>query len=83
MLPSLVNFPYRKFIYVEITFFMRWWREQNFATQQAVRQLLANGQLEFVSGGWVMNDEATTEFVFRFFFFFHDRGDERDEHREM
>ena len=28
-----------------------------------VRKLVENGQLEFVNGGWVMNDEAVTNYV--------------------
>jgi hypothetical protein len=51
------------FIYVETAFFARWWREQTPQMQQNVRQLLANGQLEFINGGWCMNDEATPNFV--------------------
>eukprot|EP01087_Luapelamoeba_hula_P010477 TRINITY_DN2776_c0_g1_i2.p1 TRINITY_DN2776_c0_g1~~TRINITY_DN2776_c0_g1_i2.p1 ORF type:complete len:1012 (-),score=176.54 TRINITY_DN2776_c0_g1_i2:20-3019(-) len=52
--------PARRFIYVEIAYFMRWWREQSMATHAIVRELVRNGQLEFVNGGWVMNDEACT-----------------------
>jgi hypothetical protein len=48
---------------VETAFFQKWWDEQSFGTQQLVRQLAASGRLEFVSGGWCMNDEATVNFV--------------------
>ncbi|KYQ93883.1 alpha-mannosidase [Tieghemostelium lacteum] len=57
---SLLENPERKFIYVEIAFFERWWNEQTSYTQQLVQQLVASGQLEFINGGWCMNDEATT-----------------------
>ncbi|EER01184.1 lysosomal alpha-mannosidase, putative, partial [Perkinsus marinus ATCC 50983] len=50
----------RKFIYVEIAFFVRWWRRQSQATKRIVRQLVAEGRLEFINAGWVMNDEAAT-----------------------
>lgn len=55
--------PRRKFIYVEIAFFMRWWREQTPETKGKVRKLVQDGQLEFINGGWAMNDEATTWWV--------------------
>ena len=59
--------PARRFIYVEIAFFSRWWLEQDNNMKSRVRALIANHQLEFVNGGWCMNDEAG-EFVFCFFF---------------
>ncbi|XP_051050981.1 lysosomal alpha-mannosidase isoform X2 [Phodopus roborovskii] len=57
---SLLEDPTRRFIYVEMAFFSRWWKEQTNATQDTVRELVHQGRLEFVNGGWVMNDEATT-----------------------
>ncbi|KAL1501428.1 hypothetical protein ABEB36_006748 [Hypothenemus hampei] len=50
----------RRFIYVETGFFWKWWLYQNEATREDVKQLVNNGQLEFVSGGWSMNDEGAT-----------------------
>ncbi|KAM6150178.1 epididymis-specific alpha-mannosidase isoform 2-T2 [Erethizon dorsatum] len=51
----------RRFIAVEQEFFRLWWdgvaSEQQ---KQQVRQLLAQGHLEFVLGGQVMHDEAVT-----------------------
>ncbi|KAF2071815.1 hypothetical protein CYY_006876 [Polysphondylium violaceum] len=52
--------PDRKFIYVEVAFFERWWNEQSSSMQKSVANLVHNGQLEFINGGWCMNDEATT-----------------------
>lgn len=49
----------RKFTYVETGFFERWWREQEESTKSIVRQLVKEERLQFVGGGWVMNDEAT------------------------
>ena len=51
-----------RFIYVEIAFFWRWWQEQDEATQTEVKRLVQNGQLEFINGGWCMNDEAATHY---------------------
>jgi lysosomal alpha-mannosidase len=54
--------PARKFIYVEMAFFFRWWREQSPATQAIVKGLVTSGQLEFINGGWTMHDEACVHF---------------------
>ena len=50
----------RRFSYVEVAFFSRWWSEQTNATKNVVAALVRNGQLEFLNGGWCMNDEGTT-----------------------
>lgn len=52
-----------RFIYVEMAFFWQWWHEQTETTRSVVRDLVAEGRLEFVNGGWCMNDEATTHYV--------------------
>ena len=52
----------RHFIYVEMAFFMRWWREQDEVMRANVRKLVSAGQLEFINGGWCMNDEAGTHY---------------------
>ncbi|XP_076026820.1 lysosomal alpha-mannosidase [Genypterus blacodes] len=59
---QLVRDPDRRFIYVETSFFYRWWKQQDAAMQQTVRQLVNEGRLEFVNGGWCMSDEATTHY---------------------
>lgn len=50
----------RVFQYVEMVYFRRWWLEQNATTQSAVRELVAERRLVFLTGGLCMNDEATT-----------------------
>ncbi|CAK65951.1 unnamed protein product (macronuclear) [Paramecium tetraurelia] len=50
----------RKFIQVETKFFKMWWDQQNETTRGITRELVQNRQLQFISGGWCMNDEATT-----------------------
>ena len=52
----------KTFIYVEMAFFTRWWNEQDDKTQQLVKTLVNNKQLEFVNAGWCMNDEASTDY---------------------
>jgi lysosomal alpha-mannosidase len=62
VIQALQDDPERKFIYVEIAFFWRWWNEQSEAKKQIVRNLVAEGRFEFINGGWCMNDEANTEY---------------------
>ncbi|KAI1714924.1 alpha mannosidase middle domain-containing protein [Ditylenchus destructor] len=50
------------FIYAEMSFFEMWWSELNDETREKVKRLLKNGQLEIVSGGWVMTDEANAHY---------------------
>ncbi|RXG61085.1 Lysosomal alpha-mannosidase [Armadillidium vulgare] len=58
----LLTDPAKKFIYVESAFFFRWWDEQNEQMQNNVKQLVNNGQLEFINGGWCMNDEGIAHY---------------------
>uniref|UniRef100_A0A2R5LA05 Alpha-mannosidase n=1 Tax=Ornithodoros turicata TaxID=34597 RepID=A0A2R5LA05_9ACAR len=50
----------RKFIWAEVSYFSVWFENQSDAIKAQVRGYLQNGQLEIVTGGWVMNDEANT-----------------------
>ncbi|XP_068607078.1 lysosomal alpha-mannosidase [Brachionichthys hirsutus] len=59
---QLLKNPDRRFIYVETAFFYRWWKRQTPDMQQTVKQLVNEGRLEFVNGGWCMSDEATTHY---------------------
>uniref|UniRef100_UPI00398EEFB9 alpha-mannosidase 2x isoform X3 n=1 Tax=Pristiophorus japonicus TaxID=55135 RepID=UPI00398EEFB9 len=52
----------RRFIWAEISFFSKWWDNIDTQKRAAVRRLAANGQLEFVTGGWVMTDEANSHY---------------------
>ncbi|KAI4882355.1 hypothetical protein NFI96_027804, partial [Prochilodus magdalenae] len=54
--------PARRFIYVETAFFYRWWNQQSQSTRNIVKQLVQEGRLEFVNGGWCMSDEAATHY---------------------
>ncbi|XP_044309624.1 lysosomal alpha-mannosidase isoform X2 [Varanus komodoensis] len=62
VIPQLLADPSKRFIYVEVAFFARWWGLQTEAMRQAVQQLVAEGRLEFVNGGWCMNDEASVHY---------------------
>ncbi|KAL4856940.1 Alpha-mannosidase [Chlorella vulgaris] len=60
---ALTANPARKFVYGEMGFFMRWWAQQDEDTRALVTQLVEDGQLEFVNGGYVQHDEATAHYV--------------------
>lgn len=49
---NLQDNPSRKFIVVEIAFFARWWEEADDEKRERVAELVANGQMEFINGGW-------------------------------
>ncbi|KAG6542998.1 hypothetical protein Mapa_015494 [Marchantia paleacea] len=55
--------PDRRYIQVETAFFARWWREQSEDQKARVKKLIADGQLEFINGGWCMHDEAATHYL--------------------
>ncbi|CAF1697473.1 unnamed protein product [Brassica oleracea var. botrytis] len=52
----------RKFIWEEMSYLERWWRDASPSKQEALSSLVKNGQLEIVGGGWVMNDEANSHY---------------------
>ncbi|KAL8240734.1 hypothetical protein R6Q59_014089 [Mikania micrantha] len=52
----------RKFIWEEMSYLERWWRDASDAKRESLINLLQNGQLEIVGGGWVMNDEANSHY---------------------
>eukprot|EP01119_Soliformovum_irregulare_P018725 TRINITY_DN5796_c0_g1_i2.p1 TRINITY_DN5796_c0_g1~~TRINITY_DN5796_c0_g1_i2.p1 ORF type:complete len:175 (-),score=37.76 TRINITY_DN5796_c0_g1_i2:91-615(-) len=59
---TLNDDPRRHFIWAEISFFSKWWNDQDGTMKEKTRKVLRTGQLEFVTGGWVMNDEATPHY---------------------
>ncbi|KAM7277621.1 hypothetical protein ACFE04_004755 [Oxalis oulophora] len=60
---SLFEDKNRKFIYVEMAFFERWWRQQSDSMKIKVKDLVNSGQLEFINGGMSMHDEASTHYI--------------------
>ncbi|KAJ4826443.1 hypothetical protein Tsubulata_013635 [Turnera subulata] len=52
----------RKFIWEEMSYLERWWRDASEDKQVSFINLVKNGQLEIVGGGWVMNDEANSHY---------------------
>jgi len=63
LIPELVMDRDKRFVYVEMSFFTKWWREQNEQMRSVVRRLVDEGRLEFINGGWCMNDEATVNYL--------------------
>ncbi|KDR11229.1 lysosomal alpha-mannosidase isoform X2 [Zootermopsis nevadensis] len=62
VLTELHHDPEKRFIYVETAFWWKWWMNQHDTIRHQVKKLVNNGQLEFISGGWSMNDEAVTNY---------------------
>ncbi|XP_065841742.1 alpha-mannosidase 2-like isoform X2 [Oscarella lobularis] len=64
ILNNILNFlnedSQRKFIWAEISYLDLWWKEQGEAKRNQMKKLIMSHQLEIVTGGWVMNDEANT-----------------------
>lgn len=50
----------RKFIWEEMSYLERWWRDASEMAKESFKNLVSNGQLEIVGGGWVMNDEVNS-----------------------
>lgn len=47
VIPELVNDPNKRFIYVEIAFFARWWNEQEDSMRHIVKGLVNSGNILF------------------------------------
>lgn len=62
IVPQLMMDKDKRFIYVEMSFFSKWWNEQDAQMRSIVRRLVNEGRLEFINGGWCMNDEATVNY---------------------
>ncbi|GMP29806.1 hypothetical protein CsSME_00004761 [Camellia sinensis var. sinensis] len=63
VISALLEDKNRKFIYVEMAFFQRWWRQQSKVLKTKVQELVNSGQLEFINGGMCMHDEATPHYI--------------------
>ncbi|KAI3725915.1 hypothetical protein L1987_65711 [Smallanthus sonchifolius] len=63
VISALIDDKNRKFIYVEMAFFQRWWNQQSEMLKIKVKELVNTGQLEFINGGMCMHDEATPHYI--------------------
>uniref|UniRef100_A0A8D9DRT5 Alpha-mannosidase n=1 Tax=Cacopsylla melanoneura TaxID=428564 RepID=A0A8D9DRT5_9HEMI len=62
MVTKLLENEKRKFIWAEVSFLSLWWKDISEDTKDKVRMLVKSGQLEIVTGGWVMTDEANSHY---------------------
>lgn len=62
IMPQLIMDESKRFVYVEMSFFSKWWNEQTEQMKSIVKRLVNEGRLEFINGGWCMNDEATVNY---------------------
>src|SRR5687768_124992 len=60
MILTLSDNENRTFIYVEMAFFIKWYKDQNEFIRMQAKQLVKENRLEFINGGYVMHDEADT-----------------------
>ena len=60
MVVSLSHNKERKFSYVEMSFFKRWYDKQPEKIKNKVKEFIKEGRLEIINGGWVMHDEASS-----------------------
>ena len=61
---SLTGHPNRKFIWAETIFLNMWFDDESVSASRKAnfKELLKNGQIEIVTGGWVMTEEAPTHY---------------------
>ncbi|KAK7505480.1 hypothetical protein BaRGS_00003225 [Batillaria attramentaria] len=52
-----------KFIWAETAYLSRWYNEAKDTQKQSLKRAIADGQLEIVTGGWVMTEEACAHYA--------------------
>ena len=59
MLKSLINDRKKTFVINELFYFLKWYNSKDKKTQSEMKELINQKRVEFVSGGYIVNDEAT------------------------
>lgn len=60
---SLSEKPTRKFVWAETSYLSLWWQQASPEMREKMRKLIVDTrQLEIVTGGWVMTDEANSHY---------------------
>lgn len=62
MLTKLSEDSRRRMIWSEVSYFSKWWNDIDEQKREMVRRVVRAGQLELVTGGWVMADEANSHY---------------------
>lgn len=62
MVEKLLIYPKMTFIWAETVFLSMWWKDLDKTSREAVRKLIDRRQLEIVSGGWILTDEANCHY---------------------
>ncbi|XP_030828372.1 alpha-mannosidase 2x isoform X2 [Strongylocentrotus purpuratus] len=62
MVKKMEEHPKMTFIWAEISYLSMWWEKADNNKRQIVKKLVQSGRLEIVTGGWVMSDEANTNY---------------------
>ena len=60
IIEGLLENPSRRFIWAEISYLSKYWTSTTENNRKNLKKLVENGQLELVTSGWVMPDEANT-----------------------
>ncbi|KAI6170739.1 Alpha-mann-mid domain-containing protein [Aphelenchoides bicaudatus] len=65
VIEELAKDPNKKFSFAEVGYLTRWLegRDKNDAQVIKLKDLIKNGQVEFIGGGWVQNDEAAAHYI--------------------
>uniref|UniRef100_A0A8C4NBV9 Alpha-mannosidase n=1 Tax=Eptatretus burgeri TaxID=7764 RepID=A0A8C4NBV9_EPTBU len=63
MTKKMAEDPRRAFVWAEVSFLAKWWNDTNKEKRQIIKSLIKSGQLEIVTGGWVMTDEANSHYT--------------------
>ncbi|KAK7002970.1 lysosomal alpha-mannosidase [Biomphalaria glabrata] len=57
---ELAKNPERRYIFIEMKYFSRFWQEIDEKDKDLIRKLIKERRLELVGGGWVMSDAGVT-----------------------
>ena len=57
-----ISSPFVAELVAEGFYFSKWYNQIYESTKLKVKKFIKSGRLNFVNGGWVMHDEATTHF---------------------
>ena len=58
VLNALISASHRKFVWSETSFFAKWYEQLDDVHRAQMKEIVDNGQWEFINGGWAQHDEA-------------------------